>query len=219
MGRIYLVRHGQTTANRERVLQGPRIDAELSDVGLRQADSLGSALADAGITALYCSPLRRARQTADAIAARHRHAGRTPSPEALAIQVVPDLYEMDYGHLVGQSYDEVKPTVEQVLDAWSMGFVHEPFPGGESAFLAHARIRPFAARVAAEARTHDVGVVAHGRINRVLLATWTGAGLSRLEDFPQSNACINRLEVGPQGAQVIDLNDTSHLDEPTEAFA
>ncbi len=213
MGCIYLVRHGQTTANRDRVLQGPRIDAELSDVGLRQADEVGGALAAAPIAALFTSPLRRARQTADAIAARHA------DRDTLSVRVVPELYEMDYGALVGQDYDEVRPTVEQVLDAWSLGFVHEPFPGGESAFVAHARIRPFALRVAEQARHQDVAVVGHGRINRVLLATWTGAGLTRLEEFPQSNACINRVEVDAEVARVVELNDTSHLGEATDAFA
>ena len=61
--------------------------------------------------------------------------------------------------------------MDQVLDAWRMGFVDQPFPGGESALLAQHRIRPFAARLVGAAESNDVAVVAHGRINRVLIAT------------------------------------------------
>src|SRR2546426_603055 len=76
MGTIYLVRHGQTVHNRERILQGPRLDGPLSELGLRQAQSLAGALADVGLAAVYSSPLRRARQTAEAVVHGHR-ANRT----------------------------------------------------------------------------------------------------------------------------------------------
>jgi len=232
VGHIYVVRHGQTVANRDKVIQGPRIDAELSDLGHRQARSLAGALSATSLTALYSSPLVRARQTAEAVAELHRarrplaapgasaDASETPvTGEALAVQVVPELYEMDYGHFVGKRYDEVADAMEQVLDAWRMGFVDEPFPGGESAVLAQLRIRPFASRLVQQAQSSDVAVVAHGRINRVLLASLTGAGLTRLEEFPQANAAITHLEVAPGQVVMRRLNDTSHLDLASDAFS
>lgn len=224
MGRIYLVRHGQTTANAQQVIQGPRIDSGLSELGQRQATSLAEALAAIPLQAVYTSPLTRARQTADAVVRRHTAAaaGRGGSGQAtasLAIQVVPELYEMDYGRFIGQDYDAIRAEMDQVLDAWRMGFVDQPFPGGESALLAQHRIRPFAHRILEQADGHDVAVVAHGRINRVLLATVTGAGLRRLEEFPQSNASITELEVAEGRAVVRRLNDTSHLSLSSDAFS
>ncbi|MHB1262170.1 MAG: histidine phosphatase family protein [Thermoplasmatota archaeon] len=221
MGRIYLVRHGQTTANAAQVIQGPRIDAELSELGLRQASSLGDALAKAPLQAVYTSPLTRARQTAEAVVRRHSHAAPRDASGSLAVQVVPELYEMDYGRFIGQGYDDIREEMDQVLDAWRMGFVDQAFPGGESALLAQHRIRPFASRLAeqATAGAGDVAVVAHGRINRVLIATLTGAGLQRLEEFPQSNACITELEVKDGRAVVRRLNDTSHLSLATDSFS
>ena len=218
MGRIYLVRHGQTTANAEEISQGPRIDAALSELGFRQASRVGEALAHEPIQAVYTSPLTRARQTAEAVVERHARA----APDAkgsLAVQVVPELYEMDYGRFIGQGYDVVREEMDQVLDAWRMGFVDQPFPGGESALLAQHRIRPFAARLASTAEGHDVAVIAHGRINRVLLATLTGAGLQRLEEFPQSNASITELAVDDGRVVVRRLNDTSHLSLSSDAFS
>lgn len=209
MGRIYLARHGQTVMNRDRILQGPRIDAELSDLGHRQAKSLAEALAPVPIAALFCSPLVRARQTAQAVVEAHTSA-------SLAIQVVPELYEMDYGHLAGRRYDEVEMDMAQLLDAWTLGFTDQSFPGGESPVLAQHRIRPFAQRITEQARRNDVAVVAHGRINRVLIATLTGAGLTRLEEFPQSNASITSLHVD-EGVRLEKLNDTAHLAQDSDS--
>jgi len=219
MGRIYLVRHGQTTANAEEIIQGPRIDAALSELGLRQAASVGEALAREPIQALYTSPLTRARQTAEAVVQRHAGSARGEGKAGLAMQVVPELYEMDYGTFIGRSVPEVGDEMDQVFDAWRMGFVDHAFPGGESALLAQHRIRPFATRLVSLAEGSDVAVVAHGRINRVLLATVTGAGLQRLEEFPQSNAAITEVEVGAGRAVVRRLNDTSHLSLASDAFS
>jgi broad specificity phosphatase PhoE len=219
MGRIFLVRHGQTTANAQEIIQGPRIDAELSELGLRQATSLGEALARVPLHAVYTSPLTRARQTAEALVRRHREATPGDAKGDLPVQVVPELYEMDYGRFIGQGYAAIRDEMDQVLDAWRMGFVDQAFPGGESAMLAQHRIRPFASRLVDEAKGRDVAVVAHGRINRVLLATMTGAGLQRLEEFPQSNASITELEVDGGTAVVRRLNDTSHLSLASDAFS
>ncbi len=212
MGRIFLVRHGQTTSNRDRVLQGPRLDSPLSELGHHQAQRVAAALAGEDLEALYSSPLRRARETAEEVASRH---GR----ERLAVQVVPELYEMDYGVFAGRPYDEVREEMDQVLDAWRLGFVDQSFPGGESARIAQHRVRPFADRLLGQADARDVAVVAHGRINRVLLATLTEAGLQRLEEFPQSNASITELDVAGGTARVLRLNDIRHLDVSTETFS
>lgn len=214
MAVIHLLRHGETVANRDRIIQGPRIDAELSDLGIRQSEALADALATAPLAALYTSPLVRARQTAQAIVGGHK----SQKSGSLPVQVVPELYEMDYGDFAGRRYDDIEMDMAQVLDAWRMGFTDQSFPGGESAVLAQHRIRPFALRIREQARTDDVAVVAHGRINRVLIATWTGAGLTRLEEFPQANASITRLLVGDD-VHVEALNDTGHLGLATDTFS
>lgn len=217
MGTIWLMRHGQTTANAQDVIQGPRIDAPLSELGQRQAASLGEALAAQPIEAVYSSPLVRARSTAEALVHRHQRRDATAKGQ-LAVQVVPELYEMDYGAFIGRTVSDVRDEMDQVLDAWRLGFVDQPFPGGESAALAQHRIRPFANRMLDAAKDRQVAVVAHGRINRVLIATLTGAGLTRLEEFPQSNASITELSV--DGAVTVKrLNDTTHLRLASDAFS
>ena len=202
VGRLFVARHAQTDLNADRVLQGPRFDGGLSELGLRQAAALGRAAATYGLSAMYTSPMLRARETAQAVV------------EALGGQIsarqVPELYEVDYGALTGRPLDEIRSELEQVLDAWRMGFPNEAFPGGESAQVAQHRILPFARRLRRQATTDDVLVIGHGRLNRILLATLLGTGLTSLEEYPQSNACITELAVGDE-VQVVRLNDTGHL--------
>lgn len=203
MGRLFVIRHGQTEHNASQILQGPRIDTGLSELGRRQAEALGAAMAKEPLTALYTSPLQRARETAMAVVRRH--------PGRLAQQVVPELYEVDYGNFIGRRVPDVRDGLEQVFDAWRMGFPDQAFPGGESALVAQHRIRPFAERLLEHGTAADVAVVSHGRINRILLATITGRGMERLDEFPQSNAGITELRVEGGAAQLVRLDDTSHL--------
>lgn len=184
------------------MLQGPRFDGGLSDLGLRQAAALGQAAAALGPAVVYTSPMLRARETAQAITAA--------SGGTLSAHQVPEYYELDYGALAGRPLDEVRPEMEQVLDAWRMGFANESFPGGESVQIAQHRILPFARRLRQQATAEDVLVVGHGRINRVLLATLLDTGLASLEDYPQSNASLTELEVG-DAVRLVSLNDTGHL--------
>lgn len=206
MGRLYVVRHGQTDRNAQAVLQGPRIDSDLSDLGRMQAAAAGQALKETELDALYVSPMRRARQTADQIiAARPR--------SHLAVQVVPELYEFDYGDFAGRPLEEIEDEVEQIMDAWKMGYVNTRFPGGESPVVAQHRIRPSADRLRETAAEQDLLVVAHGRINRILLATLTGKGLEQMHTFDQSNCGITELAVTSDGVELVREDDTDHLDQ------
>ncbi|RPJ62897.1 MAG: histidine phosphatase family protein, partial [Acidobacteria bacterium] len=71
MTRLLLVRHGETEWNSDVIYRG-RAEVALSETGRRQAELLGVRLATEQVTALYCSPLVRARETAAAIG---RHTG------------------------------------------------------------------------------------------------------------------------------------------------
>ncbi len=209
MGHLYLVRHGQTTCNAQHIIQGPRVDSELSDLGNRQAQALGSAFERTPLGAVFTSPLQRARQTTHAMLGLHR--------QALAPEVVPEMYELDYGALCGRPLPEVQDQVDQVMDAWGLGFMDTPFPGGESATVARLRVQAFAHRLRAEASRCDVAVVAHGRINRVLATTLLGLPLTEMRRFPQDNANITHLEVSEDGWEVRRVNDTSHLQDATSS--
>ena len=94
--RLYLVRHGETLANREYRYIGTR-DDPLSTRGEAQAHQLADALSELPITAVYSSSLQRAYETALPIAASH----------TLEIQKVDALCECNFGLWEGLSRAEV----------------------------------------------------------------------------------------------------------------
>ena len=93
---VYLVRHGETVWNAEGRLCGSS-DIPLSPIGQQQAQRLAQRLRSVPLAAIYSSPLRRTRQTAETIAALHN----------LPVHPVPELSEIDYGDWEGMAVDEL----------------------------------------------------------------------------------------------------------------
>ncbi len=100
-GELTIARHGQAWCNIDQVIEGPDRCRGLTPAGLRQADHLAQRLltehTENSYSALYTSPMPRARQTAEAIAAT----------TGLTISVIDDLREPDYGAADGSRWDEV----------------------------------------------------------------------------------------------------------------
>jgi broad specificity phosphatase PhoE len=82
---IIFVRHAQPDVNYEGLV-GDSIDPPLTDYGRMQAKLVGDALSLKKIDAIYSSPLKRAHETAEAIAVHHKH---------LELNVIPDLREVE----------------------------------------------------------------------------------------------------------------------------
>ncbi len=98
MTELYLVRHGETDWNRQRRIQG-LTDIPLNDNGRRQARDAGALLARRRWDAVVASPLARARETAEIIAAELG----LPAPE-----LVPALVERNYGQAEGMDFLEIE---------------------------------------------------------------------------------------------------------------
>ena len=96
---IYIIRHGQTEGNKARILQG-RSDLPLNETGRQQAGEARDGLAAAGIRfdKVYTSPLQRAVQTAQIVAA-----GVPQVVEERLIEIDYGPYEgMDFAHLTNE---------------------------------------------------------------------------------------------------------------------
>ena len=95
---FYFVRHGESEANRDGVIQG-RLDASLSDVGRSHAESAAKWFADKGVDLVLSSPLRRAMETARPIGAV------ADGGEVVALQ---ELVELDTGVFSGKKLSEIE---------------------------------------------------------------------------------------------------------------
>ncbi|MBI3944376.1 MAG: histidine phosphatase family protein [Armatimonadetes bacterium] len=201
MAVIYLVRHGEVLWNREPPAYCGITDLELSPEGRRQAECLAARLAGAPLAALYCSDLRRARQTADAIAA----------PHALVPVADPALREVNYGDWEGLSEAQVRCRWPDLYAAWRQDAERVPIPGGESFAALRDRVVPAMTAIAARHPAESVAVVAHKSTNRVFLCELLGLSPSHYRRIGQENAAVNILNYD-EGRWRIDLvNDACHL--------
>ncbi|MGW6281138.1 histidine phosphatase family protein [Kribbella sp. NPDC055071] len=151
---VYLARHGQTEWNVEGRRQG-RLDSPLTALGLLQARRNADLLRDEGIDALFCSPLGRARRTAEIFGSRL----------GLPVRVLDDLAEVAHGAWSGLTSGEIDagwPGQRAARDRDKYGF---RFPDGES--YADADVR--AGRALAQVAGARPLVVSHEMIGRMLL--------------------------------------------------
>ncbi len=209
---LYLVRHGETDYNRQRIVQGRRIDSVLNTTGQLQARALAGRLRDVPLDAIYTSTQKRAVQTARAVAAHHPNA---------PLYTTPDFEEMSWGSLEGEaSSAHTRQTFASIYERWEAGDFDARVHEGESIVEVQARALRAYRRVLAEQAGHTVLIVAHGRLLRVLLASiLPGYGLARMHDIQHANTSVNRVVVEEDGRACADvLNCTAHLEAPTSTL-
>ncbi|MBI4307298.1 MAG: histidine phosphatase family protein [Chloroflexi bacterium] len=197
---VYFVRHGESAWNATGRYQG-RLDAPLSDLGLRQADLLARRFAPVRLDAIYTSPLQRARVTAERIAACH----------GMAVVSEPGLTEIDHGEWNGMLRAEVERRYPETVRLWREAPGQVRMPGGES--LADVRQRGMAA-VDAIAAAHPNGaalVVSHHAVLKVVLGTLVGLGLEDFWTLDVDQASGSAAEIGGPWPLLTLLNDTCHL--------
>ena len=206
---FYFVRHGETDYNRDRIVQGRRINSALNATGRAQAAAVAQRLAALDLEAVYTSTLDRAAETADVIAAEHT---------GVPVHRLADLEEMSWGIYEGESPSaHIQEAFEQLYSRWGAGDYGYAIEEGESILEVQERalraMDHILARHAEQPGEQTVVVVAHGRLLRVLLASLLPAyGLSRMHELRHANTCVNRL-VYRAGAYEADLlNCTAHLD-------
>lgn len=166
---ILWARHGENVANLTRTFSYRVFDGDLTSRGQRQAQELAGRLAAAGgepVTYLACSPLRRARQTAQIVA---RRLGLTVTAE------LDDLRELNVGTLDGRSDTQAWDTYTQVLTAWRDGQAQARFPGGEDLTELRERLWQALLTVSRSCPRGRALIVAHGASLRAALPSLTGA--------------------------------------------
>ena len=208
MTRIVLVRHGQTAWNREVRFRG-QADVELDEFGLQQAQATGRYLAARWpVVAVYASPLRRATQTAEAIARAH---GLTAHP-------LEGLLDIDFGEWQGLSPDEVAQRYPALYEAWWEAPHTVCFPGGEGLDDVRSRVVAALSDVIARHPEQAVALVSHTVANRVLLCAVLGWGNDRFWRLRQETCAVNVFDAEDDGAfTVVLLNDTCHLQGLSES--
>ncbi|WP_198116286.1 histidine phosphatase family protein [Massilia rhizosphaerae] len=193
---ILLIRHGETAWNAERRLQG-HLDIPLNDEGERQAALLAGALATESIDVLVASDLRRARQTAQAVA----------DLRGLALDIEPALRERGYGGFEGLLYSEIEQRFPREFAAWQARDVDAQLPPGrnvgESFRTFFDRATGAILALAAAHAGKTVALVAHGGVLECAYRLARGLPLETPRDFKVFNASINRFRFDPAAGGLV----------------
>jgi ribonuclease H / adenosylcobalamin/alpha-ribazole phosphatase len=196
-----LLRHGQTALSAERRFAG-RGDIPLTDIGLAQAAAAAARLAQRrGINLIVTSPLRRAAQTAAAVA----------DATGAQIDVDADLAETDFGSWEGLTFAEVMARSPDELTAWMTDADAAP-PGGESFADVAVRVGAALDRLLERHQGQTVVVVSHVTPIKTLVCRALLAPTAALFRMHLDVAALSEAAWFPDGPALLrSLNDTAHL--------
>jgi len=156
-----MLRHGQTEWSRTGRHTG-RTDVPLTQAGEQAAAALEPHLAGHDFAWVACSPLQRARETA-------RLAGLHPD------QYLDDLLEWDYGQFEGRTTADIrKQSHDPDWVIWDAHIGPGETPGEQPRDVAVRCQRVIERCEPYMADGHDVALIAHGHVLRILTATWLG---------------------------------------------
>ncbi len=204
--RILAIRHGETTWNQDKRLQG-HLDIPLNERGHWQAARAAAALREEPIAAVYSSDLSRAHQTACVIAAA----------QGLSVQAHSGLRERHFGDFQGRTWTELELEEPEATLAWRTRVPDfAPRGGGETLRQLRERIQSVLDEIAARHAGEQIVVVAHGGVLDILYRLATGLELQAPRTWTVENAAINRLLWTPEGLSLVGWADSGHLDEAAD---
>ena len=196
---MLLLRHGQTPLSVEKRFSGVG-DRPLTEIGLAQAGAAARRLRGCGAVAVVASPLRRAVQTADLVAAE----------VGVAVTVDEGLRETDFGDWEGYTFAEVQQRWPDQLSAWLASPDVAP-PAGESFVDTARRVRQARDRVLAAYGGRTVVVVSHVTPIKTLVRLALEAPPGTLYRMHLDLVSISEIDWYADGPAVVRrLNDTCH---------
>jgi broad specificity phosphatase PhoE len=205
---LHLIRHGRSDASSKTIVDTPRgrqWDPALDELGREQAEKLAVRLAmlDPPPAAVYCSPLRRTRETA------------APYAERAGVEVLfdDDLIEANIGEWEGIPFEEIVASDEDILplirasrSIWSRA------PGGESFDAFRERVGRAIDGIVERHPEGDLVVICHGGVINAYIGPLLGIGNEMF--FIPENTSVNSIELEASGPRLRFLNDTLHLTDP-----
>jgi len=200
---IYFVRHGETVLTPTRKFSGTgALDPELMQEGLDQAELVAEEAVKLGAEVLIASPLKRTRQTAEAIA-------RTTGLEIIFDEA---WFELSFGSWDGKSIEEVKEEEPDAYQAWLNSTAYVP-GGGESWDQATVRIEEALEKLVAEYPGKKIIVVTHNGVIKTAVRLAIGAPSEAVFHVDTAPCSISSISIWPSDGlrAVRSVNERGHL--------
>lgn len=201
MTTVVLIRHGETKGNREGLFRG-QMDFPLNENGLKQARDLARALKNHTLTAIYSSPLARAKTTAEIIAQPHK----------LKVEIEPCFNNINLWLWQGRPKAEIKEKFPELWQLWITEPERLELPDGET--LNEVQNRSFKAleRITQKHSGQTIAIISHRAVLKPLLARALHVAPPYFWKFHLDNGSYSILEFTEERGYILTLlNETHHL--------
>jgi broad specificity phosphatase PhoE len=201
---LYFLRHGQTTYSEANMFCGSGIDADLKREGYEMAHAVARAYDKMQWRAIYCSPLKRARMTAQPLC----------DVVNMPMQLRDELMEIGYGAWEGKTADEVDRIYHDDYIRWQADPAWNPPTDGEPAIEIARRSLKVIEEIKEKYSDGNVLIVSHKATIRIILCGFLGIDVGRFRyrlSCPVSSMSV--VEFTKSGPSLKLLADRSHLSE------
>jgi probable phosphoglycerate mutase len=181
VGQIIFLRHGQAKNNTERILAGRTPGVPLTDVGIKQAEQTAELLEHMNISAIYSSPIQRAKHTAE-IAGKHN---------SIDVTIDDRLIELDMGKFTGVPYDEIFTSHGNVFMKFYNGELEIAHNGVETFADVKKRVLGIVEHVIEKHPDENVVLVTHMDPIKAMLSTIVDLSPTNLFELIIANASLN----------------------------
>ena len=193
--RLYLIRHGQVVNFSEGTYNGHN-DVHISELGVRQMEAVADRLKNENLTGIYCSDLIRTKKGAEIIATEH----------GLIPEAYHTLRELNVGLWEGLTLKEIETRFPGTLEKWRRKIIDNRIPEGESIRDLAGRVIPALKKILGANHGGNIVLLAHGGVNRVILADAMNLDLENFYSIEQNYGCLNVIDYFPELAIVKLMN-------------
>lgn len=198
MTTFLLIRHALHTLGGE-TIAGRIPDVPLSPQGQAQAERLAERLKDVPVRAVYCSPIQRARETAQPLATR----------QGLPLQICEEINEIDFGDWMGRRLEELKDLSQwRRFNAFRSG---TRIPNGELMLETQLRIISHMEWLREQYPEDCLALVSHGDVIKSAVAYYLGVHLDLFQRIEIRPASVSIIAIEDYGPWVLCVNNTEDL--------
>ena len=198
--RLYLVRHGELVTSKELRYVG-QMDVDLNEAGKQQIEKLSSRLSSEQIDRIFSSDLNRTIESANII----------ENKLGIINEYISEFREIDLGVWEGHTLEEIEERFPYDLLKRSEDIEDFRVINGESFSDVNKRVIPKIMDIIKNNAGKRILVIAHGGVNRIIIADALGLSINNIPRLEQNYACLNIIDYYKTGPVVRLINETISL--------
>ena len=197
---IYIIRHGETAFNKDKIVQGSGVDSSLNELGQTQAKRFYDTYKKVGFQKVFVSALKRTFETAKPFI-----------DEGIPFEKDANINEISWGIFEGKpASGKMHQAYSSLLSEWEKGLYKAKIENGESAAELFRRLNVFIEKIKSASET-KILVVCHGRAMRCLVCMLEGRDIKFMNEYDHSNTGLYLVEYTDESFVLKLKNDKEHL--------